>query len=73
MVQILVGLGVCACVILVLSEYIWNAPTVSLVLSTFDDTGSLGSPLSGGLYPWFHGSTLSDFHPFPYGGIGRQN
>ena len=31
-------------VILFLREFIWNAPTVSLVLPTFDDTSSLGSP-----------------------------
>ena len=35
--------GARARVILVLRECIWNAPTVSLVLSTFDHTGSLGS------------------------------
>ena len=31
-------------VILVLREFIWNAPAVSLGLSAFDDTGSLGFP-----------------------------
>ena len=31
-------------VILVLCECIWNAPTVSLFLLAFDDTGSLSSP-----------------------------
>ena len=37
-------MGDCAHVVLVLCEYIWNTPTVSLALSTFDDTGFLGSP-----------------------------
>ena len=36
--------GVCAPVILVLRECIWNALAVSLVLPAFDDTDSLGSP-----------------------------
>ena len=36
------GSGVRACVVLVLLVYIWNASGVSLVLPTFDDTGSLG-------------------------------
>ena len=36
--------GVRARVILVLPEYIWNAPAVSFFLSAFDDTGFLGSP-----------------------------
>ena len=31
-------------VFLVLSECIWNVSAVSLVLSAFDDTGSLGNP-----------------------------
>ena len=38
------GQGARVRVILVLREYIWNAPAISLVLLTFDDTGSLGSP-----------------------------
>ena len=38
-------------VILVLHECIWNAPAVSLVLSTFDDIGSLGSPPGQVVYP----------------------
>ena len=37
------SLGTHSRVILVLRECIWNAPAVSLVLPTFDDTGSLGS------------------------------
>ena len=41
-VQMLGGSGVRACVVLVLLVYIWNASGVSLVLPTFDDTGSLG-------------------------------
>ena len=32
-------------IILVLREYIWNAIAVSLVLSAFDDTSSLGDSL----------------------------
>ena len=38
------GQGARARVILLLCECIWNAPSVSLVLLAFDDTGSLGSP-----------------------------
>ena len=38
-------------VYLVLRECIWNAPAVSLVLTTFDDTGSLGSPPRQVVYP----------------------
>ena len=30
---------------------IWNAPVVSLVLPTFNDTGSLGSPPRQVVYP----------------------
>ena len=44
-VKLLGGQGGRARVILVLCEYIWNAPAVSLVLPAFDDAGSLGSPL----------------------------
>ena len=43
-------------VILVLLKCIWNAPTISLVLPDFDDTGTLGSPRQV-VYPlvkWFH-------------------
>ena len=36
--------GASACVIVVLRECILNVPAVSLVLSTYNDTGSLGSP-----------------------------
>ena len=45
------GKGDCDRVILLLREYIWNAPAVSLVLPGFGDTGSLGSPLRQVLYP----------------------
>ena len=38
------GVVVCACVIHVLCECIWDAPTVPPFLPAFDDTGSLGSP-----------------------------
>ena len=44
-------LGALAHVILVLHECIWNAPAVSLVLSTIHDTGSLGSLLHQVIYP----------------------
>ena len=44
MIQMLGGLGALARVILVVCDCIWNAPAVSLVLPTFYDTGSLGSP-----------------------------
>ena len=54
-----------ALVILVLCERIWNAEAVSLVLPTFDDTDSLGSPLHRVVYPY--GSTLVDCFPFPCG------
>ena len=36
--------GTHARVLIVLRECFWNAPAVSLVLPTFDFTGSLGSP-----------------------------
>ena len=42
--SIVEGQGGRARFILVLRECIWNAPAVSLVLPTSDDTGSLGSP-----------------------------
>ena len=42
-VQFFGGWGAHACIIFVLHEFIWNAPTVSLVLPAIDDTGSLGS------------------------------
>ena len=57
-------------VILVLREYIWNAPTVPLVLPAFDGTDSLGSlsqMVSGGLSPWFYGSILGNCFPFSCG------
>ena len=44
-------------VILVLRECIRNAPVVSLVLPTFDDAGSLGSPPLQVVYPL--GSTVT--------------
>ena len=43
-------MGARARVILVLCECIWNAPAVSLVLPTFDGTGSLDSPLRKVVY-----------------------
>ena len=45
------GEGDCARVILVLREFIWNAPAVSLVLPAFEDTDSLGSPPRRVVYP----------------------
>ena len=51
-------------VILVLRECIWNAPSVSLVLPSFDHTGSLGSPPHRVVYPPI--SPLGDCLPFPY-------
>ena len=67
-VQFLGGEGARARVILVLRECIWNASAVSLVLPTFDDTGSLGSPPRQVVY--VPGSTLGDCLPFPYGEWG---
>ena len=49
----------------ILRECIWNAPTVSLVVPAFDDTGSLGSPPRHAVYP--PGSTLSESLLFPCG------
>ena len=43
--------GACPRVLHVLHEDIWNPPEVSLVLSAFDDTGSLGSPPRQVVYP----------------------
>ena len=50
---------------LVLRESIWNAPAVSLVLSAFDETVSLGSPprqvgypLGSMVPPWVNGSSF---------------
>ena len=48
----------CWGVILVLYECIWNALMVSLVLPSFDNTGSLGYPPYQVVYP--PGSTLGD-------------
>ena len=45
------GLEAHAFVILVLCECIWNAPSILLVLPTFDNTSSLGSPLHQVVYP----------------------
>ena len=45
------GSGARARVVLVLREYIWNAPAFSLALPTFDDTGSLSSPPRQMVYP----------------------
>ena len=50
-------------VIPVLLERIWDAPAVSFVLPTFDDTDSLGFPRRWVAYP--PGSTLSDCLLFP--------
>ena len=49
-------------VILGLRECIWNAPEV---LTTFDDTGFLGSPPRRMVYKL--GSTLGEYLPFPCG------
>ena len=62
-VQLLRGQG--ARVVLVLCEYIWNAPAVLAVLPTFNDTGSLGSPPLRLVY--LSGFTLGDRLPFPCG------
>ena len=62
------GQGVCARVILVLRECIWNASAVLLVLPTFDDTDSLGSPPRQLVY--LPGSTLGECFPFPCGEYG---
>ena len=40
-IQLFGGQGAYTRVIFVLSECIWNAPAVSLILPAFDDTGSL--------------------------------
>ena len=62
------GQGARPCVILVLRECIWNAPSVSLALPASDDTVSLGSPPRQVVYhPWFYTSTLVDSLPFLYG------
>ena len=49
-------------VILVLREFIWNTLAVSLVLPTFDDTDSLGSPPREVVYslvpPWVTASSF---------------
>ena len=50
-VQLLEGQGTRAHVIPVLHECIWNALAVSLVLLTFNDTGSLGSPPRQVVFP----------------------
>ena len=50
-VQLFWGQGARTRVILVLREFIWNATAVSLVLQTFDDTSSLGSPSRQVVYP----------------------
>ena len=44
------GQGARTRVILVIRECIWNMPTVSLVLSAFDDTGSPGYPFRRVVY-----------------------
>ena len=50
-VQFLGGERARARLILVLREFIWSAPAVSLVLPAIDDTGSLGSPPRQMVYP----------------------
>ena len=57
-------------VILVLRECIWNAPAISLVLPTFDVTGSLGS-LRQVVYP--PGSMIPSWvtAPLSLRGIGK--
>ena len=63
-VQILGRQGARTRVILVLRECFWNAAAVSLVLPTFNDTGSLGSPRQVVYSP---GTPLDDCFPFPCG------
>ena len=63
-IQLLGGQETRARVILILRECIWNVPAPSLVLSAFDDTGSLGSPPCPLVYP--PGSTLGEGLPFPF-------
>ena len=63
-IQLLGDQGTRALVILALREYIWNSPAVSLVLTAFDDTGSLGSPLRVVYSP---ASTMGDCILFPGG------
>ena len=65
------GQGARARLILVLRKYIWNAPALSLVLPTFDDTGSLNSPPRRVVY--LPGSTLGECLPLPFRGIGKQS
>ena len=45
------GLGTLAHVFLALCECIWNAPMILLVLPTFGNAGSLGSPPCQVVYP----------------------
>ena len=49
--SIVEGSGARTCVTHDLRKCIWNVPVVSLVLQTFDNTGSLGSPLHQVVYP----------------------
>ena len=60
-VQFLESQGARARITLALRGCIWRTPAVSLVLPTFDATGSMGSPPSWVAYP--PGSTLSDCIP----------
>ena len=64
-VQLLGSQGSRNRVIFVLSECIWNAPAVSLVLPSFDGTSSLGFLPHRMVHP--RGSTLGDCLPFPNG------
>ena len=61
-VQLLGGEGAHARAILVLCEYIWKVPAVSLVLPAYDDTGSLGFLRRQVVYTT--GSTLVDSPSF---------
>ena len=69
-VQLLGGQGASPRFILVLREYIWNGPAVSLALPSFDGTGSLGSPPRQVVYPRLNGFTRGDYFPFSCGEYG---
>ena len=67
-VQLLEVQGACVRIIFVLRECIWNTPAVLLVLSAFDDNGSLGNPPCQMVYP--PGFTLGDCLSFICGEWG---
>ena len=69
-VHLLESQWACARVILVLHEYIWNVPTVSLFLSLFMIPAPWVSSVSNGLSPCLEGSTLGDCLPFHCGEYG---